>query len=165
MKPFWFPAGDSALLLDFQGFKPVKKNYFLKNEEKIYYSKKVSLISSHLQSLLNKNKLYRITEIVPGIASILIHYNLSLVSYDDVKNKIQSLRAITIYHIYINTTILYYIIYKHLYLPPLPLPPLLPLPLLLRLLLFITTTTTALIPLPLVRPLLLLLLLLMVLTQ
>ena len=89
MKPFWFPAGDSALLLDFQGFKPTKKNYFAKDEEKIYYSNKVNLISSHLQSLLNKNKLYGITEIVPGIASILIHYNLSLVSYDDVKNKIE----------------------------------------------------------------------------
>ena len=89
MKPFWFPAGDSALLLDFQGFKPTKKNYFAKDEEKIYYSNKVNLISSHLQNLLNKNKLHGITEIVPGIASILIHYDLSLVSYYDVKNKIE----------------------------------------------------------------------------
>ena len=89
MKPFWFPAGDSALLLDFQGFKPTKKNYFAKDEEKIYYSNKVNLISSHLQNLLNKNKLHGITEIVPGIASILIHYDLSLVSYHDVKNKIE----------------------------------------------------------------------------
>ena len=89
MKPFGCRAGDRALLLDFQGFKPTKKNYFANDEEKIYYSNKVNLISSHLQNLLNKSKLHGITEIVPGIASILIHYDLSLVSYHDVKNKIE----------------------------------------------------------------------------
>ena len=34
MKPFWFPAGDSALLLDFQGFKPTKKKLFCKGRGK-----------------------------------------------------------------------------------------------------------------------------------
>ncbi len=89
MKPFWFPAGDSGILLDFLGFSPLKKNYSITNDTKKNISKLVSSLSKHFQNLKADNKLIGISDIVPGLASILFHYDSQILSSVEVKQMIE----------------------------------------------------------------------------
>ncbi len=85
IKPVWFPAGDKGVLLDLTGYgaqlgglPPADKRQTL--------TRYARTLSQQIEQLRLAGKLAGITDIVPGLASLLVHYNPLHITAEQIKS-------------------------------------------------------------------------------
>jgi inhibitor of KinA len=90
IKPVWFPAGDKGVLLDLTGYgaqlgglPPADKRQTL--------TRYARTLSQQIEQLRLAGKLAGITDIVPGLASLLVHYNPLHITAEQIKSAVAML--------------------------------------------------------------------------
>ena len=90
IKPVWFPAGDKGVLLDLTGYgaqlgglPPADKRQTL--------TRYARTLSQQIEQLRLAGKLVGITDIVPGLASLLVHYNPLHITAEQIKSAVAML--------------------------------------------------------------------------
>ena len=90
IKPVWFPAGDRGVLLDLTGYgaqlgglPPADKRQTL--------TRYARTLSQQIEQLRLAGKLAGITDIVPGLASLLVHYNPLHITAEQIKSAVAML--------------------------------------------------------------------------
>ncbi len=87
MKPAWFPAGDRGLLLDFTGYG-AQLGSLPPAEDRQALTRFARAISQRIKRLQTAGQLNGITDLVPGLASLLVHYNPLQISAVEVKKAV-----------------------------------------------------------------------------
>ena len=90
IKPVWFPAGDRGLLLDLTGYgaqlgglPPADKRQPL--------TRYARTLSQQIEQMRLAGKLAGITDIVPGLASLLVHYDPLHITAEQIKSAVAML--------------------------------------------------------------------------
>lgn len=73
--PVWYPCGDTGLLLDFGGLKPAFHDVVCAVEDKSVLTQKARRLAEHLLDCCAAGHLQGITDLTPGLTSLLIQYN------------------------------------------------------------------------------------------
>ena len=84
-QPVWFACGDTGLLLDFSGYGPSFGLPPLTSEDRAQLTRNARLLGQLVRQQVDENAVRGITDIVPGLCSILFHYDPLLTSAADIK--------------------------------------------------------------------------------
>ena len=84
-QPVWFACGDTGLLLDFSGYGPSFGLPPLATDVRAQLTRNARLLGQMVRQHVNENTICGITDIVPGLCSILFHYDPLLTSAADIK--------------------------------------------------------------------------------
>ena len=84
-QPVWFACGDTGLLLDFSGYGPSFGLPPLATEDRAKLTRNARLLGQLVRQQVDEGADRGITDIVPGLCSILFHYDPLLTSAADIK--------------------------------------------------------------------------------
>ena len=84
-QPVWFACGDTGLLLDFSGYGPSFGLPPLASEDRAQLTRNARLLGQLVRQQVDERAVCGITDIVPGLCSILFHYDPLLTSAADIK--------------------------------------------------------------------------------
>ena len=84
-QPVWFACGDTGLLLDFSGYGPSFGLPPLATDVRAQLTRNARLLGQMVRQHVDENTICGITDIVPGLCSILFHYDPLLTSAADIK--------------------------------------------------------------------------------
>ena len=87
MKPVWFPAGDRGLLLDLTGYG-AQLGGLPPAEDRQALTRFARALSQRIKRLQTAGQLNGITDLVPGLASLLVHYDPLKISAVEVKKAV-----------------------------------------------------------------------------
>ena len=73
--PVWYPCGDTGLLLDFGGLKPAFHDVVCAVEDKAVLTQKARRLAAYILDCCAAGHLQGITDLTPGLTSLLIQYN------------------------------------------------------------------------------------------
>lgn len=90
IKPVWFPAGDRGILLDLTGYG-AQLGGLPPAEDRQALTRFARQLGQRIDHMTNTDKLAGITDIVPGLASLLIHYNPLAISAETIKSAVSLL--------------------------------------------------------------------------
>ncbi len=84
--PIWHPCGDTGLLLDLGGYKPAYHDILCAIEDKSVLTILARKLASEINHRRNAGVITGITDIVPGLASLLIHYDPLTITASQLKS-------------------------------------------------------------------------------
>jgi len=87
IKPVWFPAGDRGLLLDFTGYS-AQLGGLPPSAERQALTRFARALGQRISGLFTTGQLTGITDLVPGLASLLIHYDPLQIRAEDIKKTV-----------------------------------------------------------------------------
>jgi KipI family sensor histidine kinase inhibitor len=87
MKPVWFPAGDRGLLLDLTGYG-AQLGGLPPAEDRQAFTRFARALAQRIKGLLTAGQLNGITDLVPGLASLLVHYDPLQISAAEIKKNV-----------------------------------------------------------------------------
>ena len=82
----WLPAGDTGLLLDFCGFTSVATDALPNDEVRLAALHQARSLRTVLAEKQEAGTLAGITDLVPGMTSLLIHYDPLVTSAKQLKS-------------------------------------------------------------------------------
>lgn len=86
--PVWLPSGDTGLLLDFCGFTSAATDALLDDEVRLAALHQARSLRTVLAEKQETGALAGITDLVPGMTSLLIHYDPLVTSAKHLKSQI-----------------------------------------------------------------------------
>jgi inhibitor of KinA len=86
-KAVWFPAGDRGLLLDLIGYS-AQLGSLPPSAERQKLTCQARAVGQSIRVLCTDGKLVGITDIVPGLASVLVHYDPCQIQAEQIKKTI-----------------------------------------------------------------------------
>ena len=87
-QPVWFACGDTGLLLDFSGYGPSLGASPLSAENRGGLTRKARQLGQMIKQRVDKGQAEGITDIVPGLCSVLIHYDPLIITSAAIKQQI-----------------------------------------------------------------------------
>lgn len=87
IKPVWFPAGDRGLLLDLTGYS-AQLGGLPPSAERQALTRFARALGQRISGLCETGQLTGITDLVPGLASLLIHYDALQIRAEDIKKAV-----------------------------------------------------------------------------
>ena len=87
IKPVWFPAGDRGLLLDLTGYS-AQLGGLPPSAERQALTRFARALGQRISGLCTTGQLTGITDLVPGLASLLIHYDPLQIRAEDIKKAV-----------------------------------------------------------------------------
>lgn len=89
--PVWHPCGDTGLLLDLGGYRPAYHDILCAVEDKSVLTLMARRLAGTINDKRKKGEIRGITDIVPGLASLLIHYDPLIIRAGQLKSAIYPL--------------------------------------------------------------------------
>jgi len=89
--PVWHPCGDTGLLLDLGGYRPAYHDILCAVEDKSVLTLMARRLAGTINDKRKKGEIRGITDIVPGLASLLIHYDPLIIRAGQIKSAIYPL--------------------------------------------------------------------------
>ena len=74
-QPVWFTCGDTGLLLDFLGYGPGLGQAAIPTTDRAKLTRKARKLSQIMRETTNIGTFHGLTDIVPGLCSVLFHYD------------------------------------------------------------------------------------------
>jgi KipI family sensor histidine kinase inhibitor len=89
----WLPAGDTGLLLDFCGYASAETDVLPDDDVRLAALRQARSLSACLAEMKAAGKIDGITDLVPGMTSLLIHYDPLVTSAQHLKTRINLLMS------------------------------------------------------------------------
>jgi len=84
--PVWHPCGDTGLLLDLGGYIPAYHDLLCAIEDKSVLTLLARQLATKIHHKRQSGAIHGITDIVPGLASLLIHYDPLVITASQLKS-------------------------------------------------------------------------------
>ena len=87
-QPVWFACGDTGLLLDFSGYGPGLKRAVIPATNRAELTRKARQLGKMIREKVDSGAFQGLTDIVPGLCSVLFHYDPIKVTAAELKQTV-----------------------------------------------------------------------------
>lgn len=87
-QPVWFACGDTGLLLDFSGYGPSLGQATIAAAERADLTRKARQLGQIMREKANNGTFHGLTDIVPGLCSVLFHYDPVRITAAELKQTV-----------------------------------------------------------------------------
>ncbi len=87
-QPVWFACGDTGLLLDFSGYGSSLGEVAVSATDRAYLTRKARQLGQMVREKADSGAFHGVTDIVPGLCSVLFHYDPVRVTAAELKQTV-----------------------------------------------------------------------------
>ncbi len=87
-QPVWFACGDTGLLLDFLGYSPGLGQTAIPVTDRTKLTRKARQLGQMIREKADSRAFHGLTDIVPGLCSVLFHYDPVIITAAELKQKV-----------------------------------------------------------------------------